>query len=474
VSTQNPDSNFTQQVKQLLDLVYPKEPGYGSVYEDARHYFSLTPELEKHIEDLKSRINKVDKNPKGEALAEQLSKKLKQATSKLDQERLARLQRIEDVSSKLIALCEGDSLQETQLLSAKFLGTLMLLTRGREGHFARIHQRYKPLYKAVLMLRLVDKLLDHDTISNPYLSKYRDSMSRFRGNRYWQDKWRVELGIPLISAALLQDVGLQSPAALAILRGEDNDLDEFRLLEESQRKDLLKINYHFTKKYCESLGIPPYVGNNKEERDRFIQARNDADNFFQQLVKDAFLSKTGVGEILKIPQIYASIIFSTKSDYSRKSLPKGYLLIEQLAKKGALNAKLAQDFISIVGYFPQGFGVTFIPTNENGHEKDQYECAVVVGLNPIDPASPVCKVVTRNQTYISGGQQEVVDKSRNLYFPANRKKLMRVGEARLKEIMSQLSSNLTADALNELIPSFWEPYDFFSFKRHQNLWNKNN
>lgn len=475
MSAQSPDSIYTQQVKQLINTVYPYDAGYGSVFEDARHFFTLTPDLEKHITELTEQFAKAQVSAKKEILIEELSKKLKKAKRQLEDERLQRLQRIEEVGSKLIALCEGDTWQETQQLSAKFLGTLMLLTRGPEGNFAKAHQRYKPLYKAVLMLRLVDKLLEHDSIANKYLSKYRDSLSRFRGNRYWQEKWRVELGIPLISAALLQDVGLQSPAALTLLRGESEELDEFRILEETQRKNLLKLNYHFTMKYLsDGLGTPNYIGNSKEERDRFIQTHSDANEFLQQIVRDAFVSKTGLGEIVKIPQIYVSIIFSTKSDYTRKDLPKGYLLIEQLAKKGALNKKLAEDFISIVGYFPQGFGITFIPANENGQEKDQYECAIVIGLNPTNPAEPLCKVVTRNQKYVTGGQQETIRKTRNLYFPANRKKLMRVGEKRLGEIMSVLSKNFTTDAIDELIPSFWEPYSFFGFKKHQNLWNKNN
>ena len=103
-----------------------------------------------------------------------------------------------------------------------------------------------------------------------------EAASRFRGNRYWRDKWKIELGRPLITAALLQDIGLQSPAALTILKGENGDLDEFRLLDESQRKDLLKLNYHFTLKYLtEGLGLPNYVGNDKEERDRFIQTHKE-------------------------------------------------------------------------------------------------------------------------------------------------------------------------------------------------------
>lgn len=472
--SQNPDSIFTQQVKQLINMIYPKDSGFGSVFEDASHYFSLTPSLEQHIEELKAQLKRIEGNKKKEVLAEQLAQQIRNSSEKLEEERLARLERLDAVSTKIIELCEGDNWQETQQLSAKLLGTIMLLTRGPEGNFARVHMRFKPLYKAVLTLRLVDRLLEHDTIAHKYLSKYREAASRFRGNRYWRDKWKTELGRPLITAALLQDIGLQSPAAQTILKGENGDLDEFRLLEESQRKDLLKLNYHFTLRYLsDGLGQPNYVGNNKEERDRFNQTHKDANEFLLSLVKDAFVSKTGLGEIVKIPQIYVSIVLSTKSDYSRMSLPKGYMLIEQLAKKGGLNKQLAQDFVELVGYFPQGFGVTYIPVNEKGQEKDQYECAIVIGLNPANPAEPLCKVVTRNQKYITSGAQEVIPKGRNLYFPANRKKLMRVGQERLGEIMSQLSSNFTPDAIDDLVPSFWEPYDFFGFKKHQNLWAKN-
>tara|TARA_Y100000296_G_scaffold25437_1_gene29913 strand:+ start:625 stop:2058 length:1434 start_codon:yes stop_codon:yes gene_type:complete len=473
--SQNPDNIYTQQVKQLINMIYPKDTGYGSVFEDASHYFSVTPSLEQHIEDLKAQLKLIEGNKDREVLAEQLTKQIRNSSEKLEEERLARLERLDAVSTKIIELCEGDNWQETQQLSAKLLGTLMLLTRGPEGSFAKVHMRFKPLYKAVLTLRLVDRLLEHDTIAHKYLSKYREAASRFRGNRYWRDKWKIELGRPLITAALLQDIGLQSPAAQTILKGENGDLDEFRLLDESQRKDLLKLNYHFTLRYLsDGLGQPNYVGNNKEERDRFNKTHKDASEFLLSLVKDAFVSKSGLGEIVKIPQIYVSIVLSTKSDYSRMSLPKGYMLIEQLAKKGGLNKQLAQDFVELVGYFPQGFGITYIPVNEKGQEKDQYECAIVIGLNPKNPAEPLCKVVTRNQKYITSGAQEIIPKGRNLYFPANRKKLMRVGQDRLGEIMSQLSSNFTPDAIDDLVPSFWEPYDFFGFKKHQNLWAKKN
>ncbi|WP_189408085.1 hypothetical protein [Alteromonas halophila] len=472
--TENPDSIYTQQVKQLIDLVYPQEAGLGSVYEDARHFFTLTPELESHITELKDKLVEIEGGGKRkQAHEEQLRKKLKVAEKKLEDERLARLDRLDSVALKLLTLCEGDTWQETQHLSAKFLGTVMLLTRGPQGNFARHHQRLKPLYKAVLCLRLTDKVLAHEKITHPYLSRYQGALERFEGSRKWQDTWREELALPLIKACVLQDIGLQSSEAIAILRGDEGDKDEFRVLEGDDRKQLLKINYYQSLRYIkEGLGLPAYIGNDKEERDRFNAMHEAASAFTMNTVKDAFVGKSGIGEIIKIPQIYVSIVLSTKPDYTRKELPKGYMLIEQLAKKEALNPRLAGDFIKIVGYFPQGFGVTFIPKNERGIERDQYECAIVTGLNPKNPAEPMCRVVSRNLTYISAGQDDVIERSCNLYFPANRKKLMRIGRERLTEIMDKLSANFTPDAIDDLVPSYWEPFDYFLFKKHQNLWNR--
>ena len=40
------------------------------------------------------------------------------------------------------------------------------------------------------------------------------------------------------------------------------------------------------------------------------------------------------------------------------------------------------------------------------------------------------------------------------------------------EIMGQLSGNFSLEAVDDLIPCCWEPADYFSFKKNQNLWNK--
>ena len=144
-----------------------------------------------------------------------------------------------------------------------------------------------------------------------------------------------------------------------------------------------------------------------------------------------------------------------------------------MAKKGALNEKTCEAFLSIVGYFPQGFGVTYIPRNEKGIDREQYECAIVTQLNPPVASEPICRAATRNLTFISSGADEQIATSNNLFFPSSKKRMMRLGKERLIEIRSLQSGDYDPENAEELIPSCWDPRDYFSLKKHQNLWNRN-
>lgn len=470
---ESPDSIYTQQVKKLIDAICPADPQKPSVFADARQYYAGTPARITQLKMLEAQADNFRQKHPDESLNPDLVRNIRQTRHTLETDRLARLQRLTEVCNLLLSLSEGDTIKDTQQQSARLLGTIMLLTPGGKGNFARRHQRLKPLYKAVLLLRLVDVLIQDEAIAHPYLQLYREAFSRYQGNSYWQQKWRNELAIPLISSALLQDIGLNHPEAQSILVGDDGEQDEFRLLDEHSRKGLLKLNYAHTLDYLRrGLGVPEFTGTAAEDKHRFVQIHQQANQFREQLVQDAFLSKTGLGELLKVPQIYVSIVLSTKPDYSREELPRGYLLIEQMAKKGAINAKLANTFNKMVGYFPQGFGITFIPVNEQGFEKNQFEYAIVSALNPSNPMEPICRVVSRNLQFISSGADLVIGKAQNLYFQANRKKLKRIDTERLQSIISQLTKNASADATQDLVPGWWEPSDYFGDKKNQNLWSK--
>ena len=81
------------------------------------------------------------------------------------------------------------------------------------------------------------------------------------------------------------------------------------------------------------------------------------------------------------------------------------------------------------------------------------------------------RLVTRNLTFIRSNKDLAVSRNNNLYFQSNHKKLLTVNKERLNEILSNLTGGPEDKNVNNLIPQLWEPFDFFSKKQNQNLWN---
>ncbi|MBU3023317.1 hypothetical protein [Aestuariibacter sp. A3R04] len=461
------DSQYVNQIKQLIDLVEPAESGMTSVIMYAKRYFTLTPPMKSHATELAAELRQMVKEKADDKDILAIRKKYDDIIERLHNEHFERQKIIRDIVGRLVLLCEGDTWEETQQNSAKFLGCIVMMTRGNGGTYQKLHQRLKPLYKAVLALRLTDKLLTDGTVSHSYLGEFSHLADRYDSDARKQE-WLEHIACPVIVAAVLQDIGLHHPDAIIILNGDNKRKDPFRMLDETDRKALLKTNYQATLTFAKN-GIS-LASLDEDVVDEGMVKKAEA--FLLEMLQDTFTGKSGIGDIIKIPQVYASIVLSTKPGYSRLDLPKGYIIIEQMAKRGNVNSRLAEHFISLVGYFPQGFGVCFIPVNEKGVEKDQYEYAIVSQLNPAKPVSPVCRIVTRNLTYITNGKDETIPKERNLFFTAAKQKLMRIDRSRLIEIMGQMTNNFNEDDLDKVIPAFWEPSDFFSDKRHQSAWKK--
>jgi len=183
-------------------------------------------------------------------------------------------------------------------------------------------------------------------------------------------------------------------------------------------------------------------------------------------------ARYGRGHIIKVPQIYSSFIFSSKQSYNFFDLPKAQLLIGNAAEKIAISKVVTNALLSILGHFPQGYGITYIPKDDDKTYLDRYEYAIVVGLNPANPYVPTCRVATRNLKFIANGQVMSIDKDSNLYFSAAKKKLEKINPERLEDILSKLASNFEERKDMQLIPSYWNPYVFFSYQNLQNLWKK--
>lgn len=445
-------THYTRQAQLMLDKVYGRSILKDSVLERAIKYFE-------HHEFAASDESI---SPEGQKL--------------LKLEQVERYSHLQSVCYEIIDLTEGDTFEESNRKSAQLLGTIQLLS-PTEGNKVAVHNEHcKSLYKAILSLRLLDRLLLNNEINEPYIVKV---LGEFDGQTFTDLDAAARLSfnervkIPLIMAALLQDIGHNHADGQCIILGEDGKQDPYRMLETEDRRKLLQISHNQTLAYISNgIGIPSYVGNSKAERDQFVLDEQLKHQFIKKLIKTSFKAKQGVGNLLKVPQIYVSIIFSTKNNYNYKLLPKVFQVLHKNAELGVCSQKAVDALYQITGMFPQGYGVIYMPEDDFGQQGDCYEYAIVNRLYPEIAEQPLCRVATRKLAFISHGHNIEVKKMNNLYFPEMAKKVSRLSKERLNEILELLSSNYHERQQLDLLPRCWHANEFFSAKNNQKLWNK--
>lgn len=445
-------THYTRQTQVLLSKIYGRSFLNDSMLERAINYFD------------NNEFIATDESVSPESLAlQQLEQK-------------DRHNHLQMICHEILELVEGDSFEDTNKKSAQLLGTIQLISPTEGNKVAENNEQCKALYKAILSLRLLDRLLLNDAVSDPYITEV---LAEFEGYSYAELDSAARLRfanlvkIPLIMAALLQDIGNFHDHAQNIIRGEDGEQDPNRIIESEERKQLTKINYKQTLLYiCNGLGIPSYIGNSKAERDQFVIDEQRKHQFLQKLIKSSFQAKQGIGNLLKVPQLYVSIILSTKSSYNYKVLPKVYQVLNKNAELGACSQKAVDALYQITGMFPQGYGVIYMPVDEMGEQGDCYEYAIVNQLYPKVPEQPLCRMATRKLAFIGYGHNIEVKKNNNLYFPYMAKKVATLSKERLNEILELLSSNYQERQQLDLLPRCWHANEFFSVKTNQKLWNR--
>jgi hypothetical protein len=476
------ESIYTKAVTTLVKYIQSQTPIKDSLFEQAEVYFESSAKdketriaLQEDIAKIKAALlaSNRKRNTRLQKRLDDAQRTYKNERSRQQELRSLRYQKATEVSGKLLELTEGENWQVTQTNSAKLLGTLQLLSPKEGAKLVPQHQRLKPAYKGVIALRLLDKLLLDEQITNRYINQYHQLNQRYPQKEGELTPFQLNVAIPVLITALFQDVGLLHPKAQLLLKGEDGCLNEFRVLDKDTRLTLLKINHEQTMDYITyGLGTAKYEGRSKQEKIEFEHNEKERLNFTRMLIKDALKPKLGLGNLLKAPQIYTSVIFSTKQSYSFLDLPKAGLIIAKAAKAGAISTVAANSLLAIVGHFPQGYGITYIPKDNEGQDRDSYEYAIVNELNPDDPYIPKCRTVTRNLTFISSGKSILINTENNLFFRSARKKLEKVNPARLEEILRKLVSNFEERKEVGLIPSYWNPYGFFCYSKPQNIWKK--
>jgi hypothetical protein len=471
-------SSYTVSVDLLVNAISGVNPHKSSLYQQATDYFKKEPENRAKLAHLQTKISDTQLllQTKSGKSAKFLNKQLKHLNKIYNFERLSqqtyRIRRLNDaidVCLDILCLSEGEDYEETQLKSARFLTTLVLFSPEKSKNLSEIHHRLKPAYKAVLSLRVLDKLVGNDIVKHTYILKNYDADKRYGSHTTDYECYTQSVILPIMLASIFQDVGMQHPALTELLEGTEGDKDRFRFLEIQEREQMLALNYQYTIDYlknglgCQQAGA--------DECPEFYEAEQRRLKFQLGLVVDAISSNQGTSEVIKIPQIYASVIFSTKRDYQRKNLPTASILISQLANKKVISYQVSEAFLSIVGQFPLGFGITYIAQNINGDDLEFYEYGIVTMLNPAKYDQPTCRLVTKNLMFLTQGKTSIVKKDHNLHFQTTRKKLIKMDPKRLAEVMQNLSHNYGVEENKPIIPYYWEPHLYFCVQGNQNLWS---
>lgn len=475
------DTNFTAKVKILLSKIYGRSPLKDSVLERAISYFELEALSQRKLDKLNNEITRLVSvgSDKSKNKLTNLKREQRDYLQVLRQQSNERAQQLQLVCRDIIELCEGETRADTNKKSAELLGTIQLLSPTEGSKVASVNERSKPLYRGVLTLRLLDQICLKTLSSGAYLTQELAKISEYdyqdlrNENEAAYLEFVDHVKIPMLMGAILQDIGNYHPDAQMIMQGSDGKKSVFRALNVEERKALLQINYRETMKYLvNGIGVVMYLGNSKEERNTFNKVETNKLRFVKQLLKGSIQPKLGVGNILKIPQIYTAIVLSTKDNYNYKLLPKVYQALYQNAERGNCCRGVVDSLYKITGDFPQGFGVIYIPKDSD--QNVRYEYAIVTQLYPEKPNEPICRIATRQLTFIGHGHDLVVKKTNNLYFVETAKEFSSINKERLNEILELLSSNYLERKKLDLLPRCWQPEEFFTQKINQKLWNRMN
>ena len=169
------ESVYTRSINELIRKIDNTSTKTVSLVKDAKDYFESSAarqqqlqQLERQRDELSILLDSTSGTNQGDVERDikENADAIKVFKEKQQHQRLARLERALLVCESILELCEGKDEEETLAKSAKFLGTVLLLSPGSGKKLPELHQRLKPAYKAVLSLRLVDTLMQERKVQH--------------------------------------------------------------------------------------------------------------------------------------------------------------------------------------------------------------------------------------------------------------------------------------------------------------------
>jgi hypothetical protein len=475
------DSEYTTAIRGLIDRIQQSSPKQDSLFELAALYFTSSSADARVIRTCQENVQSTEDylstapSKKKVDIQKQLKNRQKELKEEQQKQLSIRQQRYKCVASiciQVLRLAEGKDQTQTNVKSARLLATLFMLSSTESNNRMQMHQIYKPLYKAVLALRLLDKVLMNNNLTNDYIVARYNPQTRFSKTPGTYSQFQLEVAIPVIIAAIIQDIGMQHVEIQRLLHGADGSLDEFRVLDKGTRVPLLMMNHEQTQDFIENaVGTAEFGGDDPDKKVHFDKRQINRLKFVVGLLNDAIKPKAGsIGNIIKIPQIYSSFILSTKPNYNFQDLPKVITVLNNAARHGGICTNAAASFIDLVGHFPLGFGVIYVTDHQPEDQLQDYYYAIVTKLNPLQPDTPICRKITAQGEISDDTKDFNLTPDNNLFHLSVQKTLDNLTDEQLAELRQAHMRDLNDSKIPELVAGFWNPYRYFSISKHQNLW----
>lgn len=374
---------------------------------------------------------------------------------------------LRQLADNLLQLSEGGQPSETLTLSSRLFGSLLITAIGKKRKTNLLEFAYKPCYRALLTLRLLDDLLQQNIISEP---QWQDWYQNRNLSQPDDCPYRQQLQLPVVMACIIQHLGQLNLDAQSILAKQDNANQTERALDPTERKQYLAFSQQGCVNFLKlGLGDLPYRGNSREQRAQHQQQQKQLMELLMRFITAP--ANTLIGSLFKVPQAYTSVVLPGRTRYSYETLPKAPLLLREAVRRAEYDGRLVDRVFRMQGLFPQGFGIVYTPLGDDGKPQLRYEFAIVNSLYPEKPEQPSCRVVSRNQQYRNTGYNINLSAELNLYFKPARDRLKTLPEKRLRELLNALYQDGDAQYDRKLLPHCWQPDNFFSVPENQNLWH---
>jgi hypothetical protein len=300
----------------------------------------------------------------------------------------------------------------------QFIATIMLQAPPIDSSYRCVNnEKTKPIYIAALSIAFIKKLILNGQLTDEHITKFypkkvKDDQlpGQIEYNQEQLDNYINNVLVPIINAVLIHNIGSYSVEAEAIYNG-----NRYQLLEDKARLALIKIIHQHGINY-QLLGLGRPTAHDYPDEHQ-LELKHDQFELTETIIENYSKAAHPLGNLLRIPMIYASFMLSTKPKHDYKYMFKAHDIIKSGIEKNIIYAPFAKHFLTLVGPFPLGCGIYFI-----SKDSDVPERAVVIGLNPPEPNAAIVKQLTRRQEIFDDHTQVLATKNYIISYDAARKK----------------------------------------------------